>query len=90
MQEIEVVTDDGSPAGKKDFLIWLPPLKDEIQPDLGRMRALTEAVALFGVLLTRGVRTIVFCKVGAYLLLCSTSLGTDPKRVATRYVGHVN
>ncbi|KAF8316647.1 P-loop containing nucleoside triphosphate hydrolase protein [Clavulina sp. PMI_390] len=63
IEDIEVVTDDGSPAGRKDFLLWQPPLVDEVAPELGRVRSILEACALFIFLMKRGVRTIVFCKI---------------------------
>jgi len=55
--------DDGSPAGRKDFLLWQPPLRDEMASELGRTRSVLEACALFIFLMKRGIRTIVFCKV---------------------------
>jgi hypothetical protein len=67
LQDIEVVTDDGSPAGRKDFLLWQPPLRDEMAPELGRTRSVLEACALFIFLMKRGIRTIVFCKVHSFL-----------------------
>jgi DEAD/DEAH box helicase domain-containing protein len=62
-QDVQVVTDDGSPAGRKDFIIWQPPLLDEMAPEVGRVRSMTEGCALFIFLLKRGIRTIVFCQV---------------------------
>ncbi|KAF9511370.1 hypothetical protein BS47DRAFT_1298934 [Hydnum rufescens UP504] len=63
VEDVQVVTDDGSPAGRKDFIIWQPPLLDEMAPELGRIRSITEACALFIFLMKRGIRTIVFCKI---------------------------
>lgn len=69
IKDIEIVTDDGSPAGRKDFLLWQPPLRDEVAPELGRTRSILEACALFIFLMKRGIRTIVFCKVCRFLLV---------------------
>ncbi|KAK7693290.1 hypothetical protein QCA50_002857 [Cerrena zonata] len=57
------VTEDGAPAGRKDFLIWQPPLKDPQDPDSGHKSALSEATALMRYLMARGVRVILFCKI---------------------------
>ncbi len=62
-QEIEEVTEDGAPAGRKDFLVWNPPLKDPMDPSLGRINSMTEATRLMRFLMARGVRVILFCKV---------------------------
>ncbi|PIL23843.1 hypothetical protein GSI_13594 [Ganoderma sinense ZZ0214-1] len=62
-QEIEEVTEDGAPAGRKDFLVWNPPLKDPMDPSLGRVNSMTEATRLMRFLMARGVRVILFCKI---------------------------
>ncbi|KXN90485.1 Putative ATP-dependent helicase HRQ1 [Leucoagaricus sp. SymC.cos] len=61
--EIEVVDIDGAPSGKKDYLVWNPPLIDDMQPTLGRRGAIAEATALMRFLMKRGVRVLLFCKV---------------------------
>ncbi len=62
-QNIEEVTEDGAPSGRKDFLVWNPPLKDPMDPSLGRVHSMTEATGLMRFLMARGVRVILFCKV---------------------------
>ena len=63
MQNVEVITEDGAPSGRRDFMIWAPPLIDPQDPALGHKSALAEAVRLTRVLMERGVRIIVFCTV---------------------------
>ncbi|EJF65709.1 P-loop containing nucleoside triphosphate hydrolase protein [Dichomitus squalens LYAD-421 SS1] len=61
--KIEAVTEDGAPAGRKDFLVWNPPLKDPMDHSLGRLHSMTEATRLMRFLMARGVRVILFCKI---------------------------
>lgn len=61
--EIEVIDVDGSPSGKKDYLIWNPPFIDDLQPTLGRRGSIAEATALMRFLMKQGVRVLLFCKV---------------------------
>jgi hypothetical protein len=58
-QKIEVVTADGAPYGKKDFLVWDPPPIDPLEPSLGRQSSMYEAVTLMCYLMKRGIRTIL-------------------------------
>ena len=60
---MEEITEDGAPSGRKDFVIWVPPLVDAQDPSLGRKVALTEAVRLARFLMENGIRLIVFCTV---------------------------
>lgn len=60
---IEVVENDGAPSGGKDYLVWNPPLIDEMDPSLGRKSSLGEASMLFRLLVKMGIRVILFCKV---------------------------
>ncbi|CAO1628520.1 unnamed protein product [Jaminaea pallidilutea] len=61
--DVEVVTEDGSPCGKKEWLIWNPPLIDDKDPKQGRVSAYAEVSKIFRHLVERGVRTIIFTKV---------------------------
>jgi DEAD/DEAH box helicase domain-containing protein len=61
--EVEVVSNDGAPSGAKDYLIWNPPLVDEMDPSLGRRSSLSEASNLMRFLMKKGFRVILFCKV---------------------------
>ncbi|KAG8858046.1 hypothetical protein FRB91_010520 [Serendipita sp. 411] len=63
IEDIEVITEDGSPAGPKEFLVWNPPLVDQQLPKSGRTSPFTQTTALMRFLMKRGVRTIVFCKI---------------------------
>ncbi|PWN19859.1 P-loop containing nucleoside triphosphate hydrolase protein, partial [Microstroma glucosiphilum] len=63
IQDVEVITEDGSPHGKKEWLIWNPPLMDEKDPKQGRVSAYAEVSKIFRHLVERGVRTIIFTKV---------------------------
>lgn len=62
-QNVQVITDDGAPSGRKDFLIWNPSLKDPMDPSLGRHSAISESTKIMRFLMKKGVRTILFCKV---------------------------
>ncbi|KAH8117220.1 DEAD/H helicase [Phellopilus nigrolimitatus] len=71
VDNIEVITDDGAPSGKKNFIIWNPPPNDPIDPSLGRHSSLTEATSLMRFLMKKGVRTILFCK---YRKICELAM----------------
>ncbi|KAI0637127.1 DEAD/H helicase [Trametes polyzona] len=63
VDNVEEVTEDGAPSGRKDFLVWNAPLKDPMDPSLGRVHSMTEATRLMRFLMARGVRVILFCKI---------------------------
>ncbi|KAK9370101.1 hypothetical protein V1509DRAFT_618524 [Lipomyces kononenkoae] len=63
VSDVEVIDDDGSPAGEKHFLVWNCPYKDLNEPSLGRKDAISEAAQLLVKLICNGVRTIAFCRV---------------------------
>ncbi|SJX62501.1 related to HRQ1-putative RecQ helicase [Sporisorium reilianum f. sp. reilianum] len=63
VQDVHVVTEDGSPAGRKEWLIWNPPYIDESDPAQGRVSSYAEVSKVFRHLIQRGVRTIIFTKV---------------------------
>ena len=56
----EVIDDDGSPYGGKDFVLWNPPLVDEEQTARGSPNS--EATHVFSELLKSEVRTIAFSR----------------------------
>lgn len=56
----DVVQEDGSPYGGKDFVFWNPPIIDEAKK--ARRSANTEATFLFTELVGRGVRTLTFAR----------------------------
>ncbi|KIK06641.1 hypothetical protein K443DRAFT_129904 [Laccaria amethystina LaAM-08-1] len=59
---LEVFTEDGSPSGRKDVLIWNPKLRDPKQPSLGRCSSISDAARVMRFLMKRGIRVILFCK----------------------------
>ncbi|GAK65346.1 p-loop containing nucleoside triphosphate hydrolase protein [Moesziomyces antarcticus] len=63
VDDVHVVTEDGSPAGRKEWLVWNPPLIDDTDPAQGRVSSYAEVSKVFRHLIQRGVRTIVFTKV---------------------------
>jgi len=56
----EVVDNDGSPRGRKDFIFWNPPLIDEAKS--ARRSANSEATNLFSELVSHGSRTLTFAR----------------------------
>jgi DEAD/DEAH box helicase domain-containing protein len=63
VDDVEVILEDGSPAGRKEWIIWNPPLIDSRDPKQGRVSAYAEVSKVFRHLVERGVRTIIFTKV---------------------------
>ncbi|KAH9946253.1 P-loop containing nucleoside triphosphate hydrolase protein [Epithele typhae] len=63
IHQVEEVTEDGAPAGRKDFLVWDPPLKDPMDESMGKVSSVGEATQLMRFLMARGVRVILFCKI---------------------------
>ncbi|UZJ57282.1 hypothetical protein CBS101457_006602 [Exobasidium rhododendri] len=63
VDDVEVILEDGSPAGSKEWIIWNPPLIDVNDPKQGRVSAYAEVSKVFRHLVERGVRTIIFTKV---------------------------
>lgn len=63
VEDVHVVTEDGSPAGRKEWLVWNPPYIDESDPAQGRVSSYAEVSKVFRHLIQRGVRTIIFTKV---------------------------
>ncbi|GAA5861985.1 hypothetical protein JCM8547_001547 [Rhodosporidiobolus lusitaniae] len=65
VEDIELIDEDGSPAGQKEYLIWNPPHIDDLDPKQGRVSTISETSRIFRFLMARGIRTIVFCRVRA-------------------------
>jgi DEAD/DEAH box helicase domain-containing protein len=63
LDDVSLVDEDGSPAGRKEFLCWNCPLVDPIDRGSGRLSTISETSRLFAYLMQRGIRTIAFCKV---------------------------
>ncbi|EPQ58049.1 P-loop containing nucleoside triphosphate hydrolase protein [Gloeophyllum trabeum ATCC 11539] len=77
LEDVEEVTEDGAPSGRKDFLIWNPPPVDPMDPSLGRHSSLSEATGLMRFLMKRGVRVILFCKIRKTCELAMKTLRAD-------------
>ncbi len=56
----QLINDDGSPYGGKDFIFWNPPLTDKVRNT--RRSANSEATALFTELVAKGIRSLTFVK----------------------------
>ncbi|KAL1918999.1 uncharacterized protein VTP21DRAFT_2380 [Calcarisporiella thermophila] len=65
IENISLTSIDGSPCGQKQFILWNPPYIDEKNTSLGRRSSIMETSLLLEFLISRGIRTIVFCKVRA-------------------------
>lgn len=86
-EEVEVVSNDGSPSGAKDYLVWNPPAIDAMNPSLGRKSSISEASRLMRFLMKKGTRVILFCKVSWCIIVYLqnvTNLKTDPQSVRAR------
>lgn len=71
-ESITVVTEDGAPTGSKDFVVWRTG-----SDDLDSQSSVKDAAALMRFLMKRGIRVILFCKVGHIyfdLTICCSSL----------------
>jgi len=63
LDDVTLTDEDGSPAGKKEFLCWNCPLVDPMDRGSGRLSTISETSRLLVFLIKRGIRTIAFCKV---------------------------
>jgi len=62
-EDVELVSEDGAPAGAKRHVVWNPPLVDNRDPAQGRVSAIVETSKVLRFLMERKVRTIVFCRI---------------------------
>lgn len=69
VSELDIVSNDGAPSGKKEYIIWNPPTINSEFPALGRRSSIYEASHLMRFLMKRGIRVILFCKVTIVLIL---------------------
>ena len=83
----EVVSDDGSPKGGKDFIFWNPPLIDEVKGT--RRSANSEAANLFSQLVSEGVRTICFTRTRRLSELLANYARDRLSEIAPSYVSRV-
>ncbi|KAL7268225.1 ATP-dependent 3'-5' DNA helicase [Rhizina undulata] len=63
LDSVQLVSEDGSPSGLKEFICWNTPLKDPGDPSVGRVDPISESAKVFVNLILRGVRTIAFCRI---------------------------
>ncbi len=63
IENVKLVSNDGAPHGKKEFIIWNPALHNSMDSLSERRCAVQEGAHLFEYLLDNNVRTIAFCKV---------------------------
>ncbi|KAF9471178.1 P-loop containing nucleoside triphosphate hydrolase protein [Pholiota conissans] len=75
--EVQVISNDGAPSGAKDYLIWNPPLVDEMHPTLGRCSSLSEASNVMRFLMKKGFRVILFCKIRKVCELAIKTIKSD-------------
>lgn len=89
--DIAAIAEDGAPTSQKSFLVWNPPLIDPLQPALGRASSMAEATGLMRFLMKKGVRVILFCKVGAvWPCGCLPSELKPSSRTVYRYAKYAN
>ncbi|RUS22520.1 hypothetical protein BC937DRAFT_88613 [Endogone sp. FLAS-F59071] len=62
IDNIRLTSNDGSPSGRKEFVIWNPPYIDPKDLKQGRKNIVIETAQIFELLISKNVRTIVFCK----------------------------
>jgi ATP-dependent helicase YprA (DUF1998 family) len=62
-QDVEAITEDGAPSGRKEFLLWHCP-------EAAKASSISEATLIMSYLMKRGVRVILFCKVTSYQTSC--------------------
>ncbi|KAG8908600.1 hypothetical protein FRB99_004888 [Tulasnella sp. 403] len=86
VEDVEAITEDGSPSGRKDFIVWNPPIMDPEGSNARRASSLTEACTMFTFLITRGVKTILFCKIRK---TCELAIKTARAMLAERGHGDV-
>ncbi|KAM3578449.1 ATP-dependent 3'-5' DNA helicase [Umbelopsis sp. WA50703] len=63
LHHVHLVNEDGAPCGRKEFVLWNPPVVNKFEPKLGRKSSIQEAAFVLEYLISRDIRTIVFCKV---------------------------
>ncbi|KAI8139448.1 P-loop containing nucleoside triphosphate hydrolase protein [Fennellomyces sp. T-0311] len=63
VDNIKLVDEDGAPCGRKEFIVWNPPLLNPVDPEAGRRGAVAEGAQMFEYLISNNIRTIAFCKI---------------------------
>ncbi|KAI9262495.1 P-loop containing nucleoside triphosphate hydrolase protein [Helicostylum pulchrum] len=63
IENVKLINRDGSPHGKKEFIVWNPALLNPTIEEKIRKSAIVEGALLMEYLIENNVRTIAFCKV---------------------------
>lgn len=63
IDNVKLVSVDGAPHGKKEFVVWNPARSNPMDELSERTGAVHEGARLFEYLLDHKIRTIAFCKV---------------------------
>lgn len=63
IDNVKLVSNDGAPHGKKEFIVWNPALHNSMDSLSERRSAVHEGANIFEYLLDNKIRTIAFCKV---------------------------
>ncbi|KAI9248872.1 P-loop containing nucleoside triphosphate hydrolase protein [Phascolomyces articulosus] len=63
VDNVKLIDEDGAPSGKKEFVVWNPPLLKPSDPHSDRRGAVAEGADILEYLLSHNIRTIAFCKV---------------------------
>ncbi|KAH9180356.1 P-loop containing nucleoside triphosphate hydrolase protein [Lactarius sanguifluus] len=69
LEDVEAITQDEAPSGKKEFLLWR-------YPDVSKASPISEATRVMSYLMKRGIRVILFCKTRKSCELAMKSLRT--------------
>ncbi|KAF8275225.1 DEAD/H helicase [Lactarius quietus] len=69
LEDVEAVTQDDAPSGRKEFLLWQCPVGSKASP-------ISEATRVMSYLMKKGVRVILFCKTRKSCELAMKSLRT--------------
>jgi DEAD/DEAH box helicase domain-containing protein len=83
----EVVSDDGSPKGGKDFIFWNPPVIDDVKGV--RRSANSESANLFSQLVSEGVRSICFTRTRRLSELLANYVRDRLSEIAPSYASRV-
>ncbi|EIW85377.1 DEAD H helicase [Coniophora puteana RWD-64-598 SS2] len=77
VDNVEAITEDSAPSGRKDYLVWDPPYIDSGAANLGKKSSIAEATGLMRFLMKQGVRVILFCKIRKACELAMKTLRAD-------------
>ncbi|KAH9048489.1 P-loop containing nucleoside triphosphate hydrolase protein [Lactarius hengduanensis] len=69
LEDVEAITQDEAPSGRKEFLLWR-------YPDVSKASPISEATRVMSYLMKRGIRVILFCKTRKSCELAMKSLRT--------------